>query len=46
MFGGVVSKELIVVFAFYHQGLPGVDGREGIPGMPGSKVERHFQLYL
>lgn len=25
-----------------YQGLPGVDGREGIPGMPGAKVERRF----
>lgn len=24
------------------QGLPGVDGREGIPGMPGAKVEHQF----
>lgn len=38
-----------------HQGLPGVDGREGIPGMPGAKVENwlfcftlimwHFYIY-
>lgn len=39
-------KILIVVCAFYHQGLPGVDGREGIPGMPGAKVESHFYYFI
>lgn len=46
MFGRVASKELILVCAFYHQGLPGVDGREGIPGMPGSKVERQIYFFF
>lgn len=27
-----------LVHDLYSQGLPGVDGREGIPGMPGAKV--------
>ena len=31
-------KILNLVCPVYNQGLPGVDGREGIPGMPGGKV--------
>lgn len=27
------------MYSLYNQGLPGVDGREGIPGLPGAKVE-------
>lgn len=39
------KKKRIVICDSYHQGLPGVDGREGIPGMPGAKVEHHFYYF-
>lgn len=39
------AKKSIVICDSYHQGLPGVDGREGIPGMPGAKVEHHFYYF-
>lgn len=31
---------------FFLQGLPGVDGREGIPAMPGAKVLKVKLIYL
>lgn len=40
------KNKIIFVGAFYFQGLPGVDGREGIPGMPGAKVEHHFYYFI
>lgn len=46
MFGHIVCKLLNSLCAFYPQGLPGVDGREGIPGMPGAKVEQHFYYFI
>lgn len=41
-----IQCELILVYAFYYQGLPGPDGREGIPGMPGAKVEHHSCYFI
>lgn len=40
----IVSKPCIVLSLLSHQGLPGVDGREGIPGMPGAKVEHYYTV--
>lgn len=33
------------MFVFF-QGLPGPDGREGIPGLPGSKVTLTFKGFV
>lgn len=37
-----LSNNMIVLF---FKGLPGVDGREGIPGMPGAKVRCSWHAF-
>lgn len=34
------------MFVLFFQGLPGPDGREGIPGLPGSKVTLTFKRIM